>query len=346
VKGVKAMRVLRTLLVVMLGAVAIGTTAAGNYHLLKRIPVSGIEDRWDYIAMDTAGRRVYFSYGPHVLVMDADSNTLVGRIDKAPGFVHGIAIAPELSRGFISNGGAGSVTIFNTKTQEVLGEVKVTGENPDAIVYDPPTHRVFTFNARSHNATAIDAKTDEVVGSVDLDGQSEFARSDAEGHVFVDLVDKGVVLQIDSQKLKAMGRWPTGECKRPTSMAIDRKSKRLFIGCRNPALMTVLDSNDGHVITTVPIGEGTDAAEFDPGTHRVFCSNTDGTVTVIHQESPDKYTVVETVKTEVQARTIAVDLKTHKLFLSLSDREPPKPNDRNPFGAVIPGTFRILVFGT
>lgn len=325
--------------------VTVASAAGGAYHLLKRIPVPGNEDHWDYVAMDSAARRVYISYGPHVLVMDADSDSLVGRIDKAPGFVHGIAIAPELGRGFISNGAAGTVTIFNAKTLTVLGEVKITGENPDAIVYDPATRRVFTFNAPSHNATALDASTNKVLGTIELGGQPEFASADGQGHLFVDLMDKGVVLQIDSRKLMATERWSTGECHRPYTMAIDRQNRRLFIGCRNPDFMAVLDANNGHVITTLPIGAGTDAAGFDPGMHLIFCSNTDGTLTVIRQESPDKYTILETVKTEVQARTSAVDLKTHKIFLSASDREPPSPATGNPFGALIPGTFRILVFG-
>lgn len=340
------MKTSSVLLIVMLGvALTVGAASGSGYHLLKRIPVPGDADHWDYVAVDSTDRRVFISYGPHVLVMDADSDSLIGKIDKAPGFVHGIATAPELGRGFISNGGAGTVTIFNVKTLQVLGEVKTTGENPDAIIYDPATRRVFTFNAQSHNATAMDAKTGKVLGTIELDGQPEFAAADGKGQLFVDLVNKGVVLQINSRTLMPMERWSTGECQRPTTMALDRQNRRLFIGCRTPNLMTVLNADNGHTIATLPIGAGTDAAAFDPGTHLIFCSNTDGTLTVIRQDAPDKYAMVESVKTEVQARTSAVDLKTHKIFLSANDREAPSPSTGNPFGVLIPGTFRILVFG-
>jgi DNA-binding beta-propeller fold protein YncE len=331
------------LMVSAVAAVAIGDSAVDSYHLLKVIPVSGNETHWDYLAADSAGRRIYISYGPHVLVWNADSNEQVGTIDAAPGYVHGIAIASDLGRGFITNAEAASVTIFNLKTMAVLGEVKVTGKNPDAIVYDPATHRVFSFNAGSSNATAIDAKEGTVVGTIDLGGRSEFAAADGKGHLFVDLVDKGIVLQIDSRKLTAGERWSPESCQTPTTMAIDVKNDRLFVGCRKDPILVVLDASDGHTITKLPIGAITDAAAFDPGTHLVFASNTDGTLTVIHQQSANKYSVLENVKTEVQARTMALDLKTHKIFLSRSDRGTPEPG--NPFGTVIPGTFRILILG-
>ena len=296
--------------------------------------------------MDSAGRRLYVSHDPRVEVIDVDSGALVGKIDKTVG-IHGIAIAPELGRGFTSNGGPSTVTIFNLKTLETVGEVKVTGENPDSIIYDPASQRVFAFNGRSSNATAIDAKEGKVAGTIALGGKPEFATADGKGHVFVNLEDKDTVVQIDSRKIAAGERWPLGACKEPGPMAIDRKNGRLFIGCGN-RLMAVLDATNGHVITTVPIGPGPDAAEFDPGNGLVFTSNGDGTATVIRQESPDKYSVLENVKTERGARTMALDLKTHKIFLPLSDREPapaPTPENPRPRGAVVPGTFRVLILG-
>jgi DNA-binding beta-propeller fold protein YncE len=239
------------------------------------------------------------------------------------------------------------VTIFNPKTLETIGEVKVTGVNPGPIIYDEPTKCIFTFNGGSSNATAIDAREGAVVGTIDLGGTRELAASDAKGHVFVNLVDKNVVLRIDSRTLAAGERWPLGDCQRPGTMAIDQKNGRLFIGCAN-RLMAILDANNGRLITTLPIGEGRDQAEFDPEAGLVFSSNGDGTVTVIRQESPDKYSVLETVKTEPGARTMALDLKTHKIFLPLADIGPAPPataENPRPRGSILPGTFRVLIFG-
>ncbi len=339
------MKTLSALFVFIVGAFATAALAAGGYHLIQKVSVPG-DDGWDHPTVDTAARRLYVAHGSQVEVMDVDLGTLVGKIEKTSG-AHAIAIVPELGRGFISNGGANSVTIFNPKTLETIGEVKVTGVNPGPIVYDQPTKRIFTFNGGSSNATAIDARDGTVVATIDLGGTRELAASDAKGHVFVNLVDKNVVLQIDSQKMTAEQRWPLGACQRPGTMAIDQKNRRLFIGCAN-RLMAILDANDGRLITTVPIGEGRDQAEFDPETGLVFSSNGEGTVTVIRQESPDKYSVLETVKTEPGARTMALDLKTHKIFLPLADLGPaPPPTAENPRprGSILPGTFRILILG-
>jgi DNA-binding beta-propeller fold protein YncE len=334
------------LLIVIVSTVTTSALAAGGgYHLLQKVSVPG-DDGWDHPAVDTAGRRLYVSHGSHVVVMDVDSGKLAGKIDKTPG-VHAIAIDPELRRGFITNGDANSITIFNLKTLETIGEVKVTGETPGPIVYDPFTKRVFAFNLRSNSATAIDAKEGKVAGTIDIGGRPQAPATDAKGHVFVNLVDKDVVLQIDSRKLTAGERWPLGTCQRPGTMAIDHKNGRLFVGCGN-RLMAILDANDGRLITTVPIGEGRDEAAFDPKTRLVFSSNSEGTVTVIRQESADKYSVLETVKTEPGAKNMALDLKTHKLFLPLSDRGPALPvtgGNPSPPGKLIPGTFRILIYG-
>ncbi len=339
------MKTFSTLFVFIAGAAATAAWAAGGYHLLQKVSVPG-DDGWDHPTVDAAARRLYVAHGSRVDVMDVDSGKLVGKIDKTSG-AHAIAIVPELGRGFISNGGTNSVTIFNPRTLETIGEVKVTGVNPGPIIYDEPTKRVFTFNGGSSNATAIDAKEGTVVGTIELGGTRELAASDAKGHVFVNLVDKNVVLRIDSRTLAAGERWALGDCQRPGTMAIDQKNGRLFIGCAN-RLMAILDANDGRMITTVPIGEGRDQAEFDPETGLVFSSNGEGTVTVIRQESPDKYSVLETVKTEPGARTMALDLKTHKIFLPLADIGPPPPataENPRPRGSILPGTFRVLIFG-
>jgi DNA-binding beta-propeller fold protein YncE len=344
----------------LLALVACATAgAAGGYHMLKTIhPPADLYPHetsasspggWDYCIVDAAGRRLYASHGNHVVVVDADSDELLGKIDNTPG-VHGIAIAPELGRGFTSNGQANSSTIFDLKTMATIAEVKIIGENPDSIIYDPATKRVFVFNGKRtlSNATAYDAQTGKVLGKIELGGNPEFAASDGKGHVFVDLEDKNIVLQIDSKSLTAGERWSPGTCMRPSTMAIDRAHGRLFVGCGNQQ-MAVLDATNGHVITTVPIGKGVDALAFDASASLVFSANGgDGTVSVIHEDSPDAYSVVETVKTEAGARTMAVDMKTHKIYLPLADRGPapaPTPENPRPQGTIVVGSFRILVLG-
>jgi DNA-binding beta-propeller fold protein YncE len=268
------------------------------------------------------------------------------KIDNTPG-VHFTVIDPELDRGFISNGGAARLTIFNTKTLATIGEVKSTGENPGPTVFDPATKRIFTFNLKTHNATVVDSKEGKVVGSFDLGGRPELVGTDAKGNVFANLVQKNLVLQIDSRKMTAGQTWPVAPCEGPVTIAVDQKNGRLFIGCEN-RLMVILDSNNGRVISSVPIGPEPDDSAHDPETHLVYTSNGDGTVSVIQQESPDRYSVLETVKTAPGARNMALDLKTKKIFLPLFDRGPPPPptaETPNPRGNVIPGTFRVLVFG-
>ncbi len=338
------MKVFPAFFAVVLSAAALAA-AAGGYHLLKTVPVPG-DEGWDYCIVDAAARRLYVSHSSQVVVMDADSGAVVGKIEKTDG-VHGIAIAAELGRGFTSNGRSASSTIFDLKTLKTIGEVKLGGENPDAIIYDPATKRVFTFNKRSENATAIDAQEGKALGTFQLGGNPEFAAADGKGHVFLDLEDKDVVLRIDSQGLKPGDRWPTGDCKGPGTMAMDRKNARLFVGCGNKR-MAIMDSTNGHVIQTLPIGEGRDAAEFDPGTKLIFSSNGEGTATVIRQESPDKYSVLETVKTAPGARTMAADPKTHKIFFPVADRRPAPaatPENQRPRGDIVPGSFRVLIFG-
>jgi DNA-binding beta-propeller fold protein YncE len=340
------MQTISVLLVLGLSAVAMTTPAVGGYRLVQTIAIAG-DEGWDHPTVDNAARRLYVTHGTHVVVIDVDSGKLAGRIDNTPG-VHFTVIDPELERGFISNGGAARLTIFNTNTLETIGQVKSTGENPGPTVFDPATKRVFTFNLNSHNATVVDSKEGNVVGAFDLGGRPELVGTDAKGNVFVNLVQKNVVLQIDSRKMTAGQTWPVAPGVGPRTMAVDQKNARLFIGCAN-RLMVILDSNNGRVIGSLPIGPGPDDSAYDPETHLVYTSNGgDGTVSIIQQESPDNYRVVETVKTAPGARNMALDLKTKKIFLPLSDREPPPPptaQTPNPRGNLIPGTFRVLVFG-
>jgi YVTN family beta-propeller protein len=296
-----------------------------GYSIIKKIPIAG-QGSWDYLTVDEAARRLYVSHGTQVEVLDIDSLTVVGNLPKTPG-VHGIAIAPELGRGFVSNGQASTVTIFDLKTLKPIADVP-TGQKPDAIIYDPATSRVFAFNGGSNSATAIDAATGRVAGTVDLGGGPEFAAADGNGFVYNNLEDESLLLKINSRELKVEQRWPTAPCTSPSSMAMDQANRRVFLGCRSK-VMAVVNADSGHVIATLPIGDHVDATAFDPETKLIFNSNGEGTITVIHQDSPDKYSVVETVKSAPRAKTMALDPKTHRLFLSAAEN----------------GQFEVLVVG-
>jgi YVTN family beta-propeller protein len=277
------------------------------------------------------------------MVVDADSYAVVGDIPNTPG-VHGIAIVSDLNKGFTSNGRDNSVTIFDLKTLKETGKVAV-GKNPDAIMYDPASKRVFTFNGGSQDTTAIDVGTDKVVGTVGLGGKPEFAVSDEKGHVYVNIEDKSEVAQLDSNKLAVDARWSLAPGEEPSGLAIDRKHHRLFSVCSNK-LMVVLNTDNGKVVTTLPIGSGTDAAAFDPDTGFAFSSNGEGTLTVVHEDSPDKFTVAESVPTQRGARTMTLDQKTHRLFSVSTEYGPtPAPTTERPRPRppMLPGTFTLLV---
>ncbi len=298
---------------------------ATGYSVTKKIPISG-QGSFDYLTVDEAGRRLYVSHGTQVEVLDVDSGTVVGNIPNTLG-VHGIAIAAEFGRGFVSNGQSSTVTIFDLKTLKPISDVP-TGKKPDAIIYDPATKRVFAFNGGGDSATAIDAATGKVAGTVDLKGGPEFAAADGRGFVYNNLEDENLVLKIDANKLTVEQRWPTAPCASPSSMAIDRTNHRLFLGCRSK-VMAVMNADTGQIITTLPIGDHVDATAFDPETKLIFNSNGEGSVTVIHQDAADKYSAVETVKTLPRAKTMALDPKTHQLFLSTAES----------------GQFEVLVVG-
>jgi DNA-binding beta-propeller fold protein YncE len=299
--------------------------AAKDFAVTKKIPVPG-QGSWDYLTVDDGARRLYVSHGTQVEVLDVDSGAIVGKIENTPG-VHGIAIAPELGRGFVSDGQSSAVTIFELRTLKTIADVPV-GKKPDAIIYDPATSRVFAFNGDSSSATAIDAATGKVAGMVDLGGGPEFAVADGSGYVYNNLEDASVVLKINARSLKVEQRWPTAPCASPSSIAMDRPNRRLFIGCRSK-VMAVMNADTGKVVATLPIGDHVDATAFDPESRLIFNSNGEGTITVIHEDSPDKYSAVETVKTLPKAKTMALDPKTHQLFLSTAEA----------------GQFEVLVVG-
>jgi DNA-binding beta-propeller fold protein YncE len=309
---------------------------ASSYHLLKKVQLSGAGG-WDYLSIDSQSRRLFISQDTHVIVLNADTGDVVGDIANTPG-VHGVAVAAEFGHGFTSNGKDNNVTMFDLKTLMAIDHAP-TGKEPDAIIYDPASHKVFAMNGDGNSATAIDAETGKVAGTVTLPGGPEFAAADGRGRVFINIESKSEVAEIDSQTLKVTNRWPLAPCKSPSGMAIDTENSRLFIGCDNK-MMAVMDAKSGKLVTTVPTGDGVDANRFDPGTGLAFSSNGEsGTLTLVHEDTPDKYTVVENVKTEKGARTMEVDPKTHNVYLVTADLKPGRPHPK-----AVPGTFRLLIF--
>lgn len=318
--------------------------ADSGYHLIDTYKLGG-EGGWDYLTLDSSSRRLYISRATHVIVIDVDWGKPVGDIPDTPG-VHGIALAPELGRGFTSNGREGTVTIFDLQSLKTIKKVKA-GENPDAILYDPASKRVFAFNGRSHDATAIDAANGAVVGTIKLEGKPEFAASDGKGEIFVNIEDKSQIDAIDPNKLEVKASWPLAPCEEPSGLAIDRKNRRLFAGCDNK-MMAVVDADTGKVIATPAIGEGVDANGFDPETGLAFASCGEGVLTVVKEESPNKFTVVENVTTQPGARTMALDEKTHNVIVVTARfGPPPAPTAENPHPrrTILPDTFVVLVYG-
>lgn len=314
-------------------------------HVLKTFKVGG-DGGWDYLEIDPEARHLFISRATHVMVIDADSGKPAGEIPDTPG-VHGIALAPDLGRGFTSNGKEGSVTIFDLKTLKPISKVQNVGQNPDAILYDPATKRVFTFNGHSHDSTAIDAATGKVVGKMPLDGKPEFAVSTGAGEIFVNIEDKSELTAIDPQALKVKSTWPLAPCESPSGLAMDIKKRRLFAGCDNK-LMAVVNADTGKVITTAPIGDGVDADRFDPQNGFAYASCGEGVLTVVHEHSADKFSVVQTVSTERGARTMALDSKTHNVYVvtaKFGPRPAPTENDPHPRPPIVPDSFVVLVVG-
>jgi DNA-binding beta-propeller fold protein YncE len=328
-------------LVLALGILIYGGTvrAAGSgYRVTGTIPVAG-DGGWDYLTVDAGARRLYISHSTHVVVFDADSRTVVGDIPDTQG-VHGIALAPELGRGFVSNGRANNVTIFDLKTLKTLSVVPA-GTNPDAILYEPATKRVFAFNGRSKDATVIDAAEGKVLSTFAVGGKPEFAAADGKGSVYVNVEDTSEILHIDAQKMTVLQRWPLAPCKEPSGLAMDTAGRRLFAVCDNE-MMAVVNADTGKIVATPKIGQGPDAAAFDPRSQYAFSSNGEtGTLTVIHQDSPDSYSVVDNLPTKVSARTMALDTKTGTIYLPSAEMLPPAVGQKWP--SVKPGTLNLLV---
>jgi len=327
---------------IALSSFIVANAGPSGYHLIKTVQLGG-EGGWDYLTVDSNARRVYVSRGTHVMVVDADTGALIRDIPNTNG-VHGIALAHEFNKGFISDGRDGTITIFDLETLKVQGTAPA-GKNPDAIIYDPVSKRVFAFNGTSKDATVIDAKTGTVAGTIPLGGKPEFAVADEKGRVFVNIEDTSEIVRLDSAKLAVESRWSIAPGQEPSGLAMDRKHRRLFSVCANK-LMVIVNADSGSVINTVPIGAGTDAAAFDAQTGFAFSSNGEGTLTVVHEDSPDKFTVVDTVQTKARARTMALDAKTHNVYTVSADfgaapaATAQQPRPRPP---MVPGSFTMLV---
>ena len=314
-----------------------------SYHVARRIAAGG-EGGWDYLVADAQNRRLYVTRGSHVMVFDMDRDSLIGDIPNTPG-VHGVALARNLSRGFTSNGRDSSLTVFDLKTLQVEKVVRITGRNPDAIAFDPATNRVFALNGASHDASVVDANMLEQVGSIDLGGKPETGQPDGKGMLYVNIEDKSEVVAVDTRTMQVKARYPLAPCEEPTGMARDAVRGRLIVGCGNK-LMAVMDEKTGKIITTIPVGEGVDASGFDPATQLAFTSNGEGTLSVIRENADGTFTSVATIPTQRGARTMTLDEKTHRIYLSTASFGPaPAPTaDRpRPRPPMIPGSFTVLV---
>jgi YVTN family beta-propeller protein len=312
---------------------------AAEYKLINTIPIGG-DGGWDYLSVDPAAQRLYVSHATKVVVIDLSNDKIIGEITNTPG-VHGLAPAPELGRGLVTCGRENKAAIVDLKTLQTISKIE-TGAGPDSMLYDPVQQEFYTFNGHGGSATVIDAKSGNVITTIPLGGRPEFACVDpAAGRVFDNLEDKSEVAVIDTKKHEVVNRWPIAPGESASGMAIDLKNHRLFLGCDNH-LMVMMDSENGKVLATVPIGGGVDANAFDPDTQLAFASCGDGTTTIA-KEDGDKLTVVQTLKTEKSARTMTIDPATHKIYLASAKFEAPAEGQRR--GKIIPGTFKILVYG-
>ncbi len=338
------------------GSYAQPKPAAAGYHLLKTISLPdapGGAEYYDYITIDPAARRVYVSHGTEVVILNADDYSVAGKIEGLSR-CHGVAIARDLGKGFITDGDSREgatvqeVVIFDLKTLKVTGRVKTGQLDTDAIIYEPFTKHVFTFNGDSHNTTVIDPEKQSVITTIDLVGKVEFPAVDGKGMLYDNNPEKNDIVAIDARTNTIKARFPTAPAGNPTSMAIDRKTRRLFSAGRGPQFVVMMDADNGKVLQSYPISAGVDANAFDPGTGMLFVATREGMMHIYHEDSPEKLSEVEAVKTEYGAKTLQVDPKTHNVFLSTSDFNPPAaPTEKqpHPLATAKPGHFRVLVFG-
>ncbi len=323
---------------------------AVNYHLLKKVPLAaapGGGEYFDYITVDSAARRVYVSHGTEVVVLNADDYTEVGTIGGLQR-CHGVVVVKSLGKGYITDGDLQKVVIFDLKTLKVTGEVKTNQPDTDSLIYDPASKYIFTFNGNSHNTTIIDPVKEAVLKTIDLEGGVEFPAVDGKGMLYDNNEEKNDVVVIDTHTLAVKARWPVAPEGQAVAMAIDAKNRRLFSSGRNSQFLVMMDADNGKVIQSFPISAGVDANVFEPATGMLFVSTREGKIHIFHEDSPEKLSEVDTVTTEYGAKTMQIDSKTHNLFLSTSDFDPPAaPTEKqpHPLPRAKAGNFRVLVYG-
>lgn len=335
----KYFSVISCLLLIVSSSLLNAQTNASEYKIANKFHIPG-NGGWDYLNVDESTGRIFISHGMEVNVVDSKDGKLLATIPDTKG-VHGIAIAPDLNKAFISNGRDSSVTIIDLKSCALITKVNVTGQNPDAILYDQFSHKVFAYNGRTANATVIDGNTNKVVATIKLDGKPENSVTDGKGKVYVNIEDKSEISVIDSKENKVVQTWSIAPGEEPSGLALDNENHRLFTVCSNK-LMVVLDALSGKVITTLPIGDRCDGATFDPMLKRAYSSNGEGTMTVVQELNPNEFKVLETVPTAPGARTITIDKKTHHVFMSTAEYEAAAPGNSNNRPSVKPGTFLVL----
>ena len=330
---------------VLPGTAVLASPAGPGYHLIQEIPLGaapGGGEYFDYVTVDPAGRRVYLTHGAEVKVLDADNFSVVGTISGLKR-CHGVLVLSKLGKGFITDGDAAQVAVFDLKTLKITGRIK-SFPDTDSIVYDPASKLIFTFNGDSKNASVIDPAKETVVKVIDLGGGPEYPVADDKGTIYDDMEENNEVAVVDTRTFTVKARWPVAPAGEPVGMGMDREHRRLFSAGRNPQILDMIDADNGKILQSLPISAGVDAVVFEPATGLVFISTREGKIHILHEDSPDKLTEIETVKTKYGAKTMNIDPKTHHLFLTTADfgptREKPKPQ-RSP----IHGTFRVLIYG-
>ena len=326
-------------------AITAQAQTSNKYKVLKKISVAG-DAGWDFLEVDEVGQHLFLSHGNEVNVVDLKTDKTIATIPDTKG-VHGITIANDVNKGFITNGRDSSLTVFDLKTFATLDKIKINGVSPDAVLYDEFTHRVFSFNARSNDATVIDAKTNKILETIKFDSNPEVAVTDGKGTIYVNLEEKSTIVVIDAVAMKVKNTWSLAPGEEPTGLALDNKTHRLFSACANK-MMVVMNAENGKVITTLPIGEGTDGAAFDAEKKCAYSSNGEGTITVIKEVDENTFKVLETVTTQKGARTIALNKKTHQLYVPTAERgEAPAPTkeEPRPRAKIKPNSFVVLVVG-
>jgi DNA-binding beta-propeller fold protein YncE len=325
----------KALWILLLSFTAITLASAADYKIVSTWKLGG-DGGWDYLTADSNAHRLFIARATRVMVIDTTTGKQIGEIPDTQG-VHGVALAPDLGRGFTSNGREDTVSEFDLKSLAVEKKIKV-GNVPDAILYDPFSKRVFTFNAKGHDTTALDASKGEVVGKIDLGGKPEFAATDDKGTIFVNIEDASEIVAFDPLKLAVKSRWKLADCEEPTGLAIDRKNRRLFSGCGGGKTMAIVNADSGKTVAAPAIGQGCDATAFDADRGLAFASAGDGTITVIKEDGPDKFSVLQTLTTQKGARTMALDARTHQLFTVTANVSGTRENRK-----IEPDSFVVLV---